>query len=302
MPGNLFFRHICTVNEWILFPQTLQFGCHMSLIPDSIAQFLRTPYPISTSDVAFYEKHKYIKLLQVLNEETLAFFNTVITECVGRLNTQDVPLAQRSTYQKAFLQLFNLWREDERIKQLVFSPRLAQIAAALMDCAGCRLYHDQALFKEPGGGITPWHADQYYWPLATDKTVTAWIPLQSIPLEMGPLEFRSGSHQIVEGRDLEIGDVSEQQIQKRLRVTDFAHVVEPFAAGEVSFHSGWIFHRAGANHTPHMRKVMTIIYMDRDMRLKQPENDNQVKDWHTWCPGATIGEVIDTELNPVLAG
>ncbi|RAI84381.1 hypothetical protein [Algoriphagus yeomjeoni] len=48
-----------------------------------------------------------------------------------------------------------------------------------------------------------------------------------------------------------------------------------------------------------MRKVMTVIYMDATAKLKNPENDNQINDWNTWCPGAKIGEVIDTELNPV---
>ena len=95
-------------------------------------------------------------------------------------------------------------------------------------------------------------------------------------------------------------DYFEELIEKKLRVTDFKHVIEPFDAGEISFHSGWVFHRAGANATDEMRKVMTIIYMDKDMILKNPENKNQINDWNTWCPGATIGEVIDTPLNPVL--
>ncbi|MEY3781121.1 MAG: hypothetical protein RLZZ510_1104, partial [Bacteroidota bacterium] len=219
---------------------------------------------------------------------------------VSQMNQEHTPLEERSTYGKAFLQLFNLWTENPLVKDLILSQRLGQIAADLMQVNGVRLYHDQALFKEGGGGITPWHADQYYWPLATDKTVTAWIPLQATPLEMGPLEFSAGSHAIVEGRELEIGDQSEAVMQKKLRVTDFEHVIEPFDIGEISFHSGWIFHRAGANTTQDMRKVMTIIYMDKDMLLKQPDNANQENDWKTWCPGAQIGEIIDTPLNPVI--
>ncbi|MBV8689372.1 MAG: phytanoyl-CoA dioxygenase family protein [Candidatus Eremiobacteraeota bacterium] len=50
-----------------------------------------------------------------------------------------------------------------------------------------RLYHDQALIKEPGAGYTPWHADQFYWPLDSAKTITAWVPLRAVPLEMGPI-------------------------------------------------------------------------------------------------------------------
>jgi ectoine hydroxylase-related dioxygenase (phytanoyl-CoA dioxygenase family) len=269
-------------------------------IPSSIQAFLGENYVLTDDQVAFYQKNRYIKLKQVLNNEALQFFNTAITNRVNKMNTVTTRVEERSTYGKAFLQLFNLWREDEIVKKLVFSKRLAKIAADLMQTNGVRIYHDQALFKEGGGGITPWHADQYYWPLETDKTITAWIPLQATPLPLGPLEFSAGSHQVIEGRELEIGDKSEILIQQKLKVTDFKHVIEPFDAGEISFHSGWVFHRAGANSTDQMRKVMTVIYMDKEMKLKQPENKNQVNDWNTWCPGAKIGEVIDSPINPVL--
>jgi ectoine hydroxylase-related dioxygenase (phytanoyl-CoA dioxygenase family) len=272
----------------------------MTTIPLSIKEGLAKPFKLTDEQIQFYQKNRFIKLKNVFDEETISFFNNAISNRVALMNTESKPLDQRSTYGKAFLQLFNLWREDELVKTFIFSERLAKIASDLMQVDGVRIYHDQALFKEGGGGITPWHADQYYWPLETDKTVTAWIPLQETPLELGPLEFSAGSHQIVEGRDLEIGDESEIVIQQKLKVTNFDHIIEAFDLGEVSFHSGWVFHRAGANTTNQMRKVMTIIYMDKDMVLKNPENKNQINDWNTWCPGATIGEVINTPINPIL--
>ncbi len=272
----------------------------MSTIPSAVLALLEKPYQLTTEQIAFYQQNRYIKLKQVFDETSISFFNDVISKRVETMNTESTPLEQRSTYGKAFLQLFNLWREDEVVKEFVFSKRLAKIASDLMEVEGVRIYHDQALFKEGGGGITPWHADQYYWPLETDKTVTAWIPLQETPLELGPLEFSAGSHQIVEGRDLEISDESEAAIQQKLRVTDFKHVIESFDLGEVSFHSGWIFHRAGANTTDQMRKVMTVIYMDKDMVLKNPDNKNQINDWSTWCPGVKVGEVINSPINPII--
>ena len=272
----------------------------MTSIPSSVIASLAKPFELTADQIAFYQQNRFIKLKQVFDEETISFFNEVIGKRVEVMNHQNTPLEQRSTYGKAFLQLFNLWKEDELVKAFVFSERLAKIAADLMQVDGVRIYHDQALFKEGGGGITPWHADQYYWPLETDKTVTAWIPLQATPLALGPLEFSAGSHTIVEGRELEIGDESEEVIQKKLRVTDFKHVIEAFDLGEISFHSGWVFHRAGANVTNEMRKVMTIIYMDKDMLLKNPDNKNQIHDWNTWCPGAKIGEIINSPINPVL--
>lgn len=261
---------------------------------------INEPFQVSEEAIAFYQKNRFIKLKNVFNAETLAYYGEAISKKVAEINTQDKPLEQRDTYGKAFLQIFNLWREDETCKEFVLSKRLGHIATQLLQTKGVRLYHDQALFKEARGGITPWHADQYYWPLASDKTITVWIPLQEVPLEMGPLEFSAGSHAIVEGRELAIGDESEQKIQQRLRVTDFEHVIEPFELGEVSFHSGWVFHRAGANDTDNTRKVMTMIYMDSEMRLKEPENENQVNDWNTWCPGASVGEIINSPINPVI--
>lgn len=272
----------------------------MTSIPLSIKTSIDLSYQLTNEQIAFYQQYRYIKLKHVFDEATISFFKDAISKRVDIMNKEIKPLEERSTYGKAFLQLFNLWKEDEVVREFIFSKRLAQIACDLMQVNGVRIYHDQALFKEGGGGITPWHADQYYWPLETDKTITAWIPLQETPLELGPLEFSAGSHQIVEGRDLEISDESEAAIQQRLRVTDFKHVVEAFDMGEVSFHSGWVFHRAGANITEKMRKVMTVIYMDKDMVLKNPDNKNQINDWNTWCPGAKVGEIIDTPLNPII--
>jgi ectoine hydroxylase-related dioxygenase (phytanoyl-CoA dioxygenase family) len=261
---------------------------------------LDQPYALPSHAIEFYQKNRFIKLKDVLDGETLAFYEKRISKKVQELNQQSFPMEVRDTYGKAFVQIFNLWRKDPDVKDFVFSKRLAGIASALMQVEGVRIYHDQALYKEAGGGITPWHADQYYWPLSSDKTITVWIPLQEINLEMGPLEFSAGSHQITEGRELAISDESEEKIRQKLRVTDFPHIVEHFELGEVSFHSGWVFHRAGANQSEKVRKVMTVIYMDKDMILKDPENENQRKDWETWCPGAEVGQIIDTPLNPVL--
>lgn len=272
----------------------------MPNIPIDVLEFLEQPYQLTQQQLDHYDRYRYIKLKEVLSPAVVTFYAEVISQKVTELNRETASIDHRNTYGKAFLQIFNLWREDERIQALVFSKRLAKIATDLMQTRGARLYHDQALFKEPGGGYTPWHADQYYWPLETDKTVTAWMPLQAVGLNMGPLEFSAGSHVIVEGRELAISDDSEKFIEQKLRVTDFDHIVEAFDLGEISFHSGWVFHRAGPNETEQMRKVMTTIYMDQEMKLKKPENDNQVNDWHTWCPGATIGEEIQSPINPLL--
>lgn len=262
---------------------------------------LDKPFHLSDEAVAFYREHAFIKLNHVLSADVISHFDQVITDAVFRLNKQDKPLEERDTYGKAFLQITNLWTQDEKVRPLVFSRRLAGIAAALMEVDGVRLYHDQALYKEAGGGYTPWHADQYYWPLESSKCITAWIPLQETPLTMGALEYSAGSHLLDEGRDKPISDESEALIAEALVASGCRHVIEPFDLGEVGFHAGWLFHRAAPNTTRDPRRVMCIIYMDAKMRLKEPSNDHQQLDWDVWCPGARVGDIIDTPLNPILS-
>ena len=272
----------------------------MHQVPDQLLKLMNESYPLSESHISFYKKNGFIKLKQVFNKEEIAFLNEVITNEVHALNKQVLSMEERDTYGKAFLQIMNIWKNSETVKEIVFGKKLAKIAAELMEVDGVRLYHDQALYKEPSGGHTPWHADQYYWPLASDKTITAWMPLQTTPLEWGPLEYSAGSDQLIDGRDKEISDESQQFLENALKNKGFEHVVEPFDLGEVSFHKGWLYHRAGPNKTNQMRKVMTVIYMDKDMKLKAPENKNQQNDWDTWCPGAIVGETINSPLNPIL--
>ena len=260
-----------------------------------------SPYPISPEHIAAFSRDGFIKLKQVLSPEVLAHFGAEITRLTIELNTQSKPLEERSTYDRAFLQVMNLWQHSAQVRQFVLGRRLGRIAAQLLQVDGVRLYHDQSLYKEPGGGITPAHADQYYWPLSSDRTVTAWIPLQSVPEDMGPLDFWARSQSVEFGRDLGISDESEEKINANMARHGFAFDSGPFELGEVSFHLGWTFHKAGANKSTRPRSVMTVIYMDAQMRLAQSLSAAQRNDAEQWCPGVRPGELVASDLNPVVS-
>ena len=261
---------------------------------------LDTQYDLAEDEVERFRRDGFVHLRDVLSAETLEHYGDEISAKVEALNTMHLPLEERSTYDKAFLQVANLWTQSEVARKLVFSRRLAKIATELLGTEGVRLYHDQALYKEPGGGITPWHVDKYYWPLNGDLTVTVWIPLQDTPVEMGPLCFASGSQLFPALRDLSISDDSERLIQEAMERERFPYVQEPFALGDLSFHYGSTFHRAPANFSDRPRRVMTVIYMDRDMKVAEPINEDQRGDLEAWLVDARVGEVPDGSLNPVL--
>ena len=266
--------------------------------PTGLQQELDAPFQLTPEQISFYEENGYIKLKQVLSPELLEHYRQIINQRVAELSADALPMEQRDTYGKAFLQIMNVWTESPGVKEFVFGKRLARIAAELMEVSGVRVYHDQALYKEAGGGITPWHADQYYWPVDSDRTVTAWVPLQATPLELGPLVFSEKSHRLQVGRDLEISDESEMTLKQALE--SFRAENSPYDLGDVSFHAGWTFHRAGANSTGRPREVMTIIYMDENIHLTAPKNKNHVKDIERWAPGLATGDVLASPLNPVI--
>jgi ectoine hydroxylase-related dioxygenase (phytanoyl-CoA dioxygenase family) len=208
------------------------------------------PYPISQAQRDDYRNNGFIRLPQLFRRTDIAAFEQDISKAVARLHDPMAfkpPNSDSSAYTNAFTQVMNLWRHDEQVRAIVFNQRLAAAAAQLLGVASVRLYHDQALYKAPHGGMTPWHCDQYYWPLDSDKTITAWIPLQDTPLEMGALAFSAGSHLIDLGRDLPIGEDSEQLIEAALQAMQLPQIESVLEVGDVSFHSGWTFHRAGGN-------------------------------------------------------
>ena len=109
-------------------------------------------------------EHGHTVVRGLASHDEVAAFRPAIEAAVARHAERMAPLDERDTYGKAFLQVPNLWQRDAVVERFVRAPRFAQVAAALLGVDGVRLYHDQALCKEPGGGYTPWHQDQVYWP------------------------------------------------------------------------------------------------------------------------------------------
>jgi hypothetical protein len=269
--------------------------------PQRIIKAINEPYLLTSDDVQAFREDGYIHLAGVLPDDVLEYYEPIISKITQEHDpAAGVALEDKDLYGKAFIQLGNLWQHDAQVTELVFCKRLARLASELIGTQGVRLYHDQSLYKEPSGGITPWHVDQQYWPMDSSKSVTAWIPLQSTPLEMGPLCFGRGSHLKYIARDVKISDESERIIAQAIKKEKIIEIQVPYALGDVSFHSGWTLHRAGGNATEQPRKAHTIIYMDEQMRLKKRRSQNQENDRISWCGDTADGGVIDGPLTPIL--
>jgi ectoine hydroxylase-related dioxygenase (phytanoyl-CoA dioxygenase family) len=218
-------------------------------------------YKLSPQEIADYQKNGHICLRGVASVETIASVRPKIQNVVKRLNNNDKPLEQRDTYGKAFIQVGNVWQEDVDVQAFIFAQRYAKIAADLMGVDAVRIYHDQALFKEPGGGHTPWHQDQVYWPLATNHTITMWMPLVPVSEEVGSMTFVSDAHHSGYITKQVISDESHQTLKDYIAAKGLTQVnYGALQAGDATFHSGWTLHAAPGNPTDTMREVITIIY------------------------------------------
>jgi ectoine hydroxylase-related dioxygenase (phytanoyl-CoA dioxygenase family) len=247
------------------------------------------------------EKNGHLTLRGVATEAEISIHRRIIHRSVDRLTTEHRHLDERDTYGKAFLQITNLWTKDQAVERFVFEKRFAQIAADLLGVERVRLYHDQALFKEPGGGRTPWHQDKYYWPLDTDKTITMWMPLVDIKPELGIITFASGSHTASLVDNVDISDESEKIFAQYVEDRGLAiSTPDSMKAGDATFHLGGTIHSAGPNLSDRMREVMTIIYFSDGARVTKPNSEHQQADLDAWLDGKLPGELADGPLNPLL--
>jgi len=270
------------------------------LVTDSLPE-LTTAYPLSDEDVTAYRTNGHVRLTQVAAAAEAAAYRAPVAAAVERLSTETRPLADRDSYGMAFLQVMNVWRHDAGVERFVKAARFAGVAARLLGVPQVRLYHDQALFKEPGGGYTPWHQDAMYWPLDGSRCLTMWMPLVDITPAHGGLAFASRSHADGPLSDIGISDASEEHFDRLLAERGLA-IDEPVAmrAGDASFHSGWTVHKALGNTADRMREVMTVIWFADGLPVLEPANDAQANDLASWLPGLAPGDLAASPANPVI--
>ncbi len=262
---------------------------------------LHKPYTVNADQIADFQKDGHILLKEVAAKEEIAAYRPTIIDAVQRLKRENRPLQERDTYGKAFIQVSNIWEHDPLVARFTLAQRFAKIAAELLGVEGVRIYHDQALFKEPGGGYTPWHQDQIYWPVDTDDTITLWMPLVPLIEEVGSMTFASGSHKFGYLSKLVISEESHQTLNqfiegKGLPLVQYG-AMDP---GDATFHYGWTLHCAPGNPTEQMREVMTIIYVADRSKVIEPDTSARNNDLKKWMPGLQPGDTINSMLNPLV--
>lgn len=261
---------------------------------EQVARELAEPYDLEPADVAVFARDAFVKLPGVLSPPVVRRLAERLEQLLRAEHGDDV--AGR------FTALEQMWLHDDLMRLVALSPRIGGLAAALLGEPGVRLYHDNALSKEPGCGRTPWHHDAEHFPLQTTQAVTAWMPMSAIPGRMGPLSFARGVAVRDELADLEfdkVGTSYDVAVAQRLEARGVAVESGPFGVGDVSFHSALCFHTAGPNLTTQPRRALATTYFADGARVV--ETPTLISGtWREFLPGVEPGGLAASELNPVV--
>ena len=262
----------------------------------NLKQLLSKPYNLTKHDIKNFQKNGFIKLKNVLTPGALEVLRHEILTLLKNTFTNYCEIKKNR-----FLSLEMMWLENSLIKEFVMSSRIAKICADLLSVKKIRLYHDNALVKESGCGRTPWHYDDHHFPLETNEVITAWIPAQAIPIEMGPLMFAKPLevYNLVKDVEFNGSDTSyDKKISDIFKKEQVSIVKEPFELGEVSFHHNLSFHTASENKTTQSRVVLANTYFGDGARVVN--NPTMISgDWKKFIPETKPGQIVSSKFNPV---
>ncbi len=159
----------------------------------------------------------------------------------------------------------------DELAALVSFALIGRIAARLAGTASVRLWHDQLLFKPPGGSGTArnvgWHTDRQYWRTCSSADMlTAWVPLEGADERLGTITFLAGSHRWPDpsaALSFFDGDLDAQEAGLA-RFGELRRVAAELEPGQVSFHHCRTVHGSGPNVGDRPRRSVAIHLQTAD--------------------------------------
>jgi ectoine hydroxylase-related dioxygenase (phytanoyl-CoA dioxygenase family) len=257
-------------------------------------------YPLSQDQIDAYRRNGVIRLEGVIPPDVLEVLRVAVEGAVAKESsgpaTDRPATGAQATYEKIFNQKVNLWQRHPDVAAFALSRSLGSIAARL-EGRSMRIWHDQALFKEPmkGNNKTPWHQDAVYWP-HVDRwhQTTIWIALKDATPQNGCMAFVEGTQSLGPLEPVNLGD-PQDLFDAAPHLRPVKPVPLPLTAGSATFHNGLTFHYAGPNKSDAIREAFAIIYMPADTRFDG--SPHMVTDGQGFEPG----QILEGALFPAVS-
>lgn len=257
---------------------------------------------LTPSQIENYRNDGFLHLPGFLGSDEVATLKAAVIETVTAMGSRMVAgegrgMTKSDYNSRIFTQRLNLWRLNETIKSFMLHPELGRMLCELEGVDGFRVWHDQALIKEPFGNPTSWHLDNPYWSFYSRHSISIWIALEDATPFNGCMCFVPGTQKMATFDNVPIGQNLGGLFNVYPQMAEVDPVPVPMKAGDCSFHNGLTAHGAGANMTRGRRIAMTCAYMPEGSTFNGQQNilpDAYFRSLQT-------GDILDNdEQNPVV--
>lgn len=256
---------------------------------------------LTSEQIDSYQQNGFIVIEDFLTPDELETWRQCVDEAVAQRDDRKLAdgrmRAGDSYYDQVFVQRINLWTDHDGMRKLMLDPRLGKMTSELAGVDGMRIWHDQALMKQPWANPTGWHLDNPYWSYSSRDTLSIWVALDDATPANGCLYFVPGTHKTATYDNSGIGQNMGDLFSVYPQWAEMESVAAPMKAGSCSFHNGLLAHGAGANMTPGWRRAMTCGYMPDGSTFNGQQNILSEEA----MARLEIGDVLeDDEQNPLL--
>ncbi len=264
---------------------------------------LRSRYDLADDLRDAYRRDGYIHLRQVLDPRVIAAARPHLNAGLQRhWPTQERSAEERDdAYSRAFVQITKVGLEDEVVRVFTHAPRIGRLAAELMGVRSVRIYCEDWLLKKPGAPDTPWHQDCCVFPFESEATITAWIPIHDVSLEMGRPRYARGSQAYGIAPVENISEESNREFERIIAERGYEIVALPtFAAGDVCLHDGLAFHGALPNESAALRYVLALHMFADGARIREPTTPSMRHQLNDFAPGLKPGDAAVSPSWPLI--
>lgn len=263
---------------------------------------------VTQAQIDSYQENGFVVFDDFLTPDELETWRAAVDEAVGNRKDRKLVVegadedddrwkAGDSYYDYVFVQRINLWKDSPSVRKLILDPRIGRMASLLSGTEGMRVWHDQALIKQPWANPTAWHLDNPYWSFYSRNSTSIWVALDDATYQNGCLYFLGGSHKLTTYDNVGITENMADIFRVYPDFVNLPSMAAPMKAGSCSFHNALLVHGAGANMTGGWRRAMTCGFMPYGSTFNGNQNilsDEQVVSYE-------LGDVLDDDnQNPVV--
>jgi Phytanoyl-CoA dioxygenase (PhyH) len=232
-------------------------------------------YQPSEEDVRFYKEHGWFLTPKVLPDELIADGIAGLEQHWSGHRDNRLPVNEgyvdwmpgegEGTRNNEYISL-----QNRRVQKLAWHPLIGAIAAKLARSDMIRLFDDQIVCKPPSeaGSSVGWHVDGDYWgTCSSQELLTAWIPFQDCPEELGPLAVIDGSHKWSHKIDRTRLSFHSQDMNALKRLVEeaghqFTCKLLSMERGQISFHHSRTIHGSFPNRGTRARVALALHMQD----------------------------------------